>query len=212
MSDERKSGMALIAGSAAMIITMAFHPHGVTSQDQVDSTVRMLVAVHSLALVASAAVFLGAWGLSRKLAAPDRLAMIALVLFGFSVVAVMNAAILDGLVAPNVIRRIFEDTGPKRDFWLSALKFNFEMNQAFARVYAVAASLALLLWSVAIVKSGTLTRVVGYYGCVLAPVTIVAIGSGLLTPNVHGFGMLVVLQSVWFVAAGAQLCGTTPAV
>jgi hypothetical protein len=206
MSDERKSGIALIAGSAAMIITMAFHPRGVTSPEEVDSVVRMLIAVHSLALLSAPVIFLGAWGLSRRLNTPDRMAMIALVLYGFALVLVVNAAVLDGLVAPNLIRRIFDETGAARDFWHLAMKFNFEMNQAFARAFAVASSLAVLFWSVGILRRGVLSRVLGIYGCVLAPVAIVAIGSGYLTPNVHGFGMLVALQAIWFVSAGVQLC------
>ncbi|HUJ41339.1 MAG TPA: hypothetical protein VLW54_12400 [Candidatus Acidoferrales bacterium] len=50
----------------------------------------------------------------------------------------------------------------------------------------------------------------GIYGCILGPVSIAAVCSGLLTPDVHGFGMLVVCQAIWFVAVGVQLCGESP--
>ena len=53
-------------------------------------------------------LFLGTLGLSRRLRNADRLDVVGLVLFAFACAAVMNAAVVDGLVAPNVMRRIVE--------------------------------------------------------------------------------------------------------
>ena len=213
MTDARRSGIALIAGSAAMIITMAVHPHGrVSSAEEAEGMARMLIAVHSLAMASVPVLFLGAWGLSRQLDAEDRMAMTGLVIFGFGAIAVMNAAVMDGLVAPELIRRIFASAADaaKKDVWQVALRFNFEINQAYARVYAVASGAAIVLWSAAILRKGRFARAAGIYGCILGPVTIAAVCSGLLTPDVHGFGMLVVCQAIWFVAVGVQLCGESP--
>jgi hypothetical protein len=206
MTDDRRSGTALIAGSAAMIITMAFHPRGVTAPGDVEPVVRMLVAVHSLALASIPVVFLGAWGLSRKLATPERLAVVALVLFGFALVAVMNAAVFDGLVAPNVIRKIVSTSGATSEEWRIAFNYNFQLNQAYARVFAVASSIAILLWSLVIVRGGSLGRGLGVYGCILGPVATVAVFSGLLRPDVHGFGALVFAQAIWYIIAAAKMC------
>jgi len=193
-----------------MIITLGIHPRGlVTTPEEAESMARMLIAVHSLALASVPVLFLGAWGLSRRLDGSDRMAMAALVIFGFAGVAVMNAAVFDGLVAPAVIRHIVASAADiaKKDGWQLAMRFNFEMNQAYARLYAVASAVAIFLWSAVIVRKGQLSRAAGIYGCILGPVVVVATGSGLLTPDVHGFGMLVVCQAIWFVAVGAKLCG-----
>ena len=208
MTDARKSGIALIAASAAMVITMAIHPRGLAaSPDQAESVARMLIAVHALALASIPVMFLGAWGLSRRLDGPDRLAMSALVVFGFGAIALANAAVFDGLVMPALIRRLVASAtdATKQEGWHLAMRYNFELNQAYARLYAVASGVALLLWSIAIVRKNQLSRTVGIYGCILGPVTVVAISSGLLTPSVHGFGILAVLQALWFVSVGAQL-------
>jgi len=208
MLDARKSGTALIAGSAAMVITMAIHPRGLASTpEEAEAVARMLIAVHSLALAAVPVLFLGAWGLSRRLDAPDRTAMAALVIFAFGAIAVTNAAVFDGLVTPSLIRRIVFAAPDKKDGWQVAMRYNFELNQAYARLYAVASALAILLWSAVIVRKGQLSRAVGIYGCILGPVIVAGIGSGLLAPNVHGFGALIVAQAAWFVVVGAQLCG-----
>lgn len=189
-----------------MIITMAFHPQGPVGPGEVDSVVRNLIAVHSLALASLPVVFLGTWGLSRRLAAADRLAMAALVLYTLASVAVMNAAVFDGLVAPNLIRKILAATPETREGWRTVSHYNFQMNQAFARLYAVASSLAIVLWSASILRGGALNRGVGIYGCVLGPITVIGVFAGLLNPDVHGFGLIIFGQALWFIVAGALLC------
>ena len=46
---------------------------------------------------------------------------------------------------------------------------------------------------------------VGIYGCILGPVTIVLVGSGHVKLGVHGFGMIVVAESIWYVIVGVML-------
>src|ERR1700736_2819911 len=62
MTDDRLSGLALIAGSGGMIITMSLHPTGHVAAEQLEPMIRMLIAVHALALGCAAVQFLGAWG------------------------------------------------------------------------------------------------------------------------------------------------------
>ncbi|HEV3375068.1 MAG TPA: hypothetical protein VG051_05140 [Candidatus Acidoferrum sp.] len=210
MTDDRRSGVALIAGSAGMIITMILHPTGKVGPEGIDAMVRMLVGVHALALASMPVVFLGAWGLSRRVASADRLAMMALVLYAFATVAVMNAAVFDGLVAPNLIRQIVfthdTATAGTSEGWRLAFNYNSQLNQAFARVYAVASSMAILLWSVVIVRDRALARGVGIYGCVLGAITVAGVFSGRLNPDVHGFGLIIFGQALWFILSGASLC------
>jgi hypothetical protein len=207
MTDERRSGIALIAGSAAMIITMAFHPHGKITPAELDSMVRMLVGVHSLALASIPVLFLGAWGMSRWLAGPDRLSWAALVVFAVGCIAVMNAAIFDGLMAPYLMRQIVSATAEKRESWQMFMSYNFQMNQSFARVYAVASSLAVVLWSVSALRNRAMGWGIGIYGCIVGAVTAAGILSGLLRPDWHGFSLLILGQAIWFVRAGTLLYG-----
>jgi hypothetical protein len=193
-----------------MIITMISHPGGKISPAEVDHVARMLIGVHSLALACIPVIFLGAWGMSRRLGGADRLAWAGLVLYGLASIAVMNAAVCDGLMAPNLIRQIVSATPETRDGWRMLMNFNFQMNQAFARVYTVGSSLAVVLWSVSILRNRTLGLSVGIYGCVLGVVTVAGIFSGFLTPDRHGFGLLIFGQAIWFliVAGGLWRLGT----
>lgn len=192
-----------------MIITMISHPGGKISPTEVDHVARMLIIVHSLALASIPVIFLGAWGMSRRIGGPDRSAWVGLVLFALASIAVMNAAVCDGLIAPTLIRKIVAATPETRDVWQTLMNFNFQMNQAFARVYAVGSSLAVVLWSVSILRYRTLGRGIGIYGVVLGVVTAAAICSGFLTPDRHGFGMLIFGQAIWFLIVASGMWGSS---
>jgi hypothetical protein len=200
MTGERRSAIALIAGSVGMIITMVSHPGGKISPAEVDHVARMLIVVHSLALASIPVVFLGAWGMTRRIDGADRSAWAGLVLYALASIAVMNAAVCDGLIAPVLMRKIVAASAETRDMWQTLMNFNFQMNQAFARVYAVGSSLAVVLWSVSVLRYRTLGRGVGIYGVILGVLTAVGICSGFLTPDRHGFGMLIFGQAIWFLS------------
>jgi hypothetical protein len=201
------SGLALILGSAGSIITMALHPtgHDLVTPGQLGAVSHMVVAVHALALICLPIMFLGAWGLSRQLASPNRLSMMALVFYGFATVAVMNAAAVSGFMSPYIAKQMAEADPATHDMWHAMFHYNGQLNQAFAMLFVVAASLAILLWSVAMVKQKDFSTSAGIYGCILGPVTIVAVVSGHVTLGVHGFGMIVLCQAVWYIAIGVQL-------
>jgi len=204
MTDNRKSGLALIAGSFGMIITMAVHPLGAVAAAQAESLARNLTIVHSLALASLVVLFLGALGLSHRLKSADRFDTIGLALFAFASVAVMNAAVMDGLVAPNIMRRIVEAGASGGESWRVVFRYNFEVNQGFARLYAVTSSVAIIFWSLSILRNRTLARGLAIYGCVVGVASVIAVVSGL-GMDVHGFGAVVLGQAIWFVTAGVLL-------
>jgi hypothetical protein len=207
MTDNRLSGLALITGTVGSIITMALHPTGHIAAADIEPMIRMLIAVHALALACVPLLFLGALGLSQQLASSGRLAVTGLVLYTFALVAVMNAAVADGLVTPSVLRQIVASAGSPAaiDGWRMMSHYNFYVNQAYAQVFVAASAVAILLWSISIWRGRELTRNLGIYGCILAPVTLLALFSGRLKLDAHGFGMVVFTQAVWFIIAGILL-------
>jgi hypothetical protein len=210
MNDNRLSAIALIAASCAMIITMAVHPTGHITQAQLEGTIRMLIVVHSFALFLVPIQFLGAWGLSRRLAGTVRLEVVGLVFYGMALIAVMSAAVADGLVTPSVFRRIAEsaDSETALNTWRMFSRYTFAWNQAYAQVFVAASSVAILAWSVAMWKG--LSRGLGIYGCILSITTVALLFSGRLVLDAHRFGAVVLGQAVWFVIAGAKLWGEEP--
>ncbi len=206
MTDDRLSGLALIAGTCGMIITMSLHPTGHVKADQIEPMIRMLIAVHVLALTCVPIQFLGTWGLSRRLASLDRLALAGLVAYTLALLAVMNAAVADGLVAPALFRQIVSSAGsPAIDGWRMMSRYNFYVNQAYAQVFVAASSVAIVLWSASIWRNRDLVRGLGIYGLILALLTLFALVSGRLNLDTHGFGIVIYGQAGWFIVAGALL-------
>ncbi len=207
MTDEKLSGMALILGSTGMILTMVLHPHGRISPAEVDAMVRKLIAVHSLALASLPLLFLGAWGLSRRLGTANRIVIAALVLYGFATAAVMNAAITDGLVNPSLLREMVAagKDNPAGDLWRAIFRYNSNLEAAFTYVFVAASSLAILVWSVMILRSRKLGLGLGIYGTLLALGALITLFAGVLASAAHGLSLIIVGEALWFMLAGGLL-------
>jgi hypothetical protein len=211
MTDNRLSGIALIAGSVGMIITMGLHPSGHVAPAQMEPMLRMLIAVHALALASVPVMFLGAWGLVRRRGmGADRMDIAGLVLYAFALIQVANAAVADGLVTPGVLRQMAASAGNAAaiDGWKMISHYNFFVNQGYAQVFVAASSVAILLWSVAMLRKRDLSQGLGIYGCVLGAITLLALLSGHLRLDTHGFGAVALGQSIWFIIAGSLLWGS----
>jgi hypothetical protein len=207
MTDDRKSGIALIAGSFGGLLTMAIHPTaaGHLTPDQVAHLAVASAMAHSLAIVSFVLVFLGVCGLVRRIAAADRFAFSGIVVYGVACVAVLIATAVSGFIVPDMMRLMARDVPAAAQQWKIVISSIFQINQAFARIYTVAASLAIILWSVSALRNGGLGRKVAIYGCVIAPLIILGIVSGHLRLDVHGMGAVVLGQAIWFVVVGAQI-------
>jgi hypothetical protein len=171
---------------------------------------------HSLALASTLLLFLGACGLARRLDDADRTAFAGIVTYGFACVAVMIAAAVSGFIVPRIVLRMAHDVASNAQPWQMVIHGIFEINQAFAQIYSVAASIAMILWSVSGLRNGALGRGVAIYGCIIAPLIIVGIAVGHLRLDVHGMAAVVLGQGIWQIVVGYQLSrsqeiGTEPA-
>ena len=207
MRDHRLGGIALIAGALFGIVTMSLHPtgHDLAARESFDAIANLAIGVHALAIASAPLSFLGALALTQRLQGADRIAVSALVAYGFGLVAVIIAAAVSGFVAPSLIRELMSSAPPASDAWRVALDYNHHVNQAFAKIFVVASSIAIALWSTSIVRGRTLATGIGIYGAVLAPATVVALASGHLELGVHGMGAVVFAQALWFTLVGVSL-------
>ena len=166
---------------------------------------------HSLAMVSFLVMFLGSIGLTRRLAAregsvrPDRLAITGLVGYGFGAVALLLATAVSGFIVPDIMRHMIRDGAANVSQWQMIISAVFQFNQAFARIYSVAASAAVMLWSVSALRNGGFGKVIAAYGCLVAPVLIVLIGVGHLRLDVHGMAVVVLAHAIWFVGVGVEM-------
>lgn len=207
MTDNHKSGIALIAGSIGGLITMAIHPTaaGVLTPSQFERLAVVSGIAHSLAMISFLLVALGAFGLTQRLAAPDRLAFSGLVVYLFAAIALLIATAVSGFIIPSIMRHMIRDTPAAAPQWHIVIDSIFQINQAFSRIYTVATSAAIIFWSASALRNGGLSRGIAIYGCIASSVLIVAICIGHLKLNVHGMAIVVLAQAIWLIAAGIQL-------
>lgn len=206
MTDNRMSGLALLAASAGLILTLSLHPSGRITPAQVDQMVRKLVAVHSLGLATLPIMFLGALGVARVLASPNRLGIVGLVLYGFAAAAMLCGVVADGLVTPSLLREMVAASPgtSTSDAVRMVFKYNNYLDMAFVQVSMVASAAAIAVWSVAIVRSAALSRGVGIYGLILGVIVLLAVFSGALKAE-HAISVVVLGQCSWFFIVGVLL-------
>ena len=209
MTDEQKGGVALVAGAIGGLVTMALHPTGrdLMAPGHAASMAALATAVHALAIASLPVSFLGALALTRRLAAPERLALplAALVVYGFALVAAMAAAAVSGLVGPRLMGELLAATPPDAQGLRLLVRFGWQLNQAFSQIFAVASAVALALWSAAIARTRAFPRSLGIYGLILGPVVALAVLLGHLRLDVHGFGAVMLGEGIWLVVAGGRM-------
>lgn len=208
MTDDRKGGIALIVGAIGGVVTMSLHPtgHQLFAPGRFAAVALLGASVHTLAIASMPISFLGALALSQRVSSSDRLGVSALVVYGFALAAGMMAAAVSGYVAPGLAHNLMAASPPEADGWKLLFDYNGRLNQACARILAVASSAAIMLWSVAILRQRPFARGIGIYGLVVGAATILAVMSGVLVLDVHGFGLVVFTQAIWFITVGVLMC------
>jgi hypothetical protein len=199
MTRDAKAAAALICGSVAILATMAFHPTGADTLHNAGAGAPNTLArgVHALAIGAMPLLLAGMLAVTWRLRARAELAVLAYAAYALGVVAVMMAAAMSGFIATSLADRVPTLSGAARDAAMQQFHYTGTLNQAFAKIYVCLAGSAFLLWSVAMRDAGGFPRALAWFGLVAGAMQLVAIASGKLPMNVHGFGAVVLLQSIW---------------
>lgn len=207
MTDDRKAGIALIAGSIGGMLTMAIHPAtaGDLTPDYVRHMAWMSGVAHTLALVSVLVLFLGACGLTRMLNSPNRIAFSALVVFAFSSVAIMIAGAVSGWIIPDLMNRMLRDAPVNIAQWKIAMASIFQINQAMSRIFTVGTASAITLWSASSLRQSRLARGVAVFGCITGPLIALLIFAGHLKLDIHGMMLVMLSEVLWFTGMGVAL-------
>ena len=165
--------------------------------------------MHGIAIAAQPLILLGLIGLSQYLEWSG-MATGALVVYSFSVVGNLVAALMSGFVASDVIDRLrgadIADTTP----YQALLHYTGSINQAFARVAVLAAGVAILLWSSEIGRTRRLSRTSAVVGMAVGLILMLGLLLGQLHPDVRGIILATALQALWMVLIAHQLLRVVP--
>ena len=209
MSSNRIAAIALIAGTLAGYVTMFFHPTGadVIAAASGGASNSVAMAVHFLAWLGQGATLAGAVGITHRLWSQRELAVGSYVFFTLAAVAALVATAASGFVAPRVVAGIAAADTTAREAMMSHLRYTWYINQTFSMMCVLFTSVAILLWSIAMLRARTMGRGLGGYGVVLSVALVAAVVLRLLPLDVHGFGIVVLTQGVWMMWAAGRLWG-----
>lgn len=204
MRHDRTAGFALIAGTLAGLVTMAFHPTGHVLLGDFERVAPVNRAVHTLAIAGTIVTFYGLLRLTRQFENRQALADAALVAYGFGAIAVMFAAIASGFIGTEMAAQALQAGDAGRAAYEPLADYNWAFNQACTKVFVVAASAGIALWSVAMLREPAFSAALGITGLVIGAAAAIATVAGLRM-DIHGFGAIVLGHGVWLVWTGAKL-------
>jgi hypothetical protein len=207
MAPNRTAALFLIAGIALGLGTMAVHPtaRDVVANASTGSANRTAELAHALALIGEVFLLAGMLRVTKLLYAGSwDLSLLAFLFFATSASAALVAAAASGFIAPAVVASLRTTDAAARDMTLALLRYTGIVNRTFARIEVVASAVAFFLWSVAMRRQAW-PPAIAIYGATSSALLVIALGGGLLPLDVHGFGLVVVLQGVLVLVIGRHL-------
>jgi len=133
----------------------------------------------------------------------------ALTAFATGAMAVSCAAVMDGLVASELAKGVFAADETARNGAVQLMRYTFVIASSMTRFYMVAASAAILLWSVAMLHT-RFNRALPWVGFAIALLGFLGQFSGLLRMNTHDLMLMVLGQGVWTGWTGVVLIRRPP--
>jgi hypothetical protein len=201
---ERNAGLALIIFTILMLFTMVMHPAG-GGFEYLLKIEKMMVVTHSIALISIPFASVGFWGLSKRLGFDNFFSILGFAFAAFALIAVLMAAAANGLALPIFIDHYYDATSEKIETLKPILRYNFAFNSAFDYIYTSAFCIAILSWSIAILRTKKLSAWLAYFGIVIAIAAVILFFSGIAMNSLHGFRIFVTTFILWIVCAGASL-------
>lgn len=206
----RAAGALLIGGSILEIAAMAHHPSvhahdmaAVLAQLQALSAASAWVHGALIALMLTVFFALTEFAWQRDIARPAIRA--GLIAYAAGVVAMMGAALVDGFVTPRVA--ILAEGLRAADLSITAQLLNLCVlfNQALAHLGAIAMSVAIIAWSLDLLRRAGSERALGAAGIAIGLGCVAALIAGVLQLDVHGMMLVLVLQAAWTIGLGVLL-------
>lgn len=203
---EKWAGTALVLSSVLMVVTMVLHPAGGSFAHLLTAS-PVIIGAHAVAIVSMPVGLAGFWGFAQHFKQEKELSRFAFSFVLFGLFAGLCAAAVNGLALPLFIRNYADATKEFTNTLSPILKYNTALNHAFDFIFIVAVCLAVVFWSVAIVKGKELPRWVGYYGLTLGALGMALLFSGVTLLDLHGFRLFIFGLVTWIIAIGFILKG-----
>lgn len=204
---EKHAGISLVIGSLLATITMMLHPVGGNIQHLIKIT-PVIMTSHIIALFSVPFILFGFWGLTKKIGFDKTFSVLALVTGTLGLFAVMIAGAINGLAVPFFVENLGGASADKNETAQLILSYGFSLNQAFDYIFIGAICEALLLWSIAIFKTQLFPKWVSILGVTLGIGFLIALVSGFVLVDLHGFQVFIFGIVLWMAAVGILMFRT----
>jgi hypothetical protein len=202
----RVAGVLMLSSAVLSVLMMAHHP-SVHSRDthEVVSLIASQAAaaqwVHGVLIFLLGTTLLAYFEVTRRLQRAGLQSEAALLSYGVGVTLMIGAALISGFLIPRLASRYAN--GERLEIFAELLNFAASSNQVLAYAGVWAMSLGALLWSLLILRGGN--RLVGLYGIGASLVPVIVLALNVVTLNVTGMMIVVLIQASWNAMIGIQL-------
>ena len=189
---------------------MARHP-SVQSHSVADAIAQLLdkstlsALVHGGLLVVLASVFVGFLGFADYLGWRRLRVRFGAVFYACGVGCMIGAALINGFVVTYLATKYAGQPEATLESLKPTLVLCHAMNQTLAQAGTVALSIAILAWSLVLFERSNAARTIAGLGLAVGALPLAGIFSGHLSLDVHGMGVVILMQAIWNVAVGIWL-------
>jgi hypothetical protein len=206
----RSAGIVLIAATFLAVVAMAHHP-SVTAPniskalEQIARMSDLSGWVHGVLIGVLLATLYVFTEFARRRGLDLPLVRAGLIAYAVGVLAMIDAAMMSGFVITQIASLTPHVTDADLQSSRQLLILCSVLNRTLANFGAVLMSAGILLWSIDLLRSPRLGRVLGMLGILIGLLPAAALALGALKLNVPGMTQVVLLQSVWNIGVGVLL-------
>lgn len=194
--------LVLIGAGASTMLAMAFHPsaYGADTQARLQHLAEMSplsLHVHMAMIAFIVALWCSLAYLARRWPS-SAWVWLAMRLYALGASAMLGAALISGFITGAYVGRMLSLAASAKEM-LPPVLLAYSANQALAGFGTVFLSLAIVLWSVALVRGpDRYAHACGVYGIVAGALCLIAYAGRLLSLDVTGMTAVVVAHGVWY--------------
>jgi len=208
-SNGKLIGILIAAASILSIVMMAHHP-SVGSHEAAEVAAELARkatidrVVHGTLIALSGLLLFGLVEFSARIGSARSVARAAVIAFAIGIGAEICAATISGFIVADLGTH-YAGTPDTDLLALRHLLFLcMRANQAFAAIGVIAMAVAIVLWSVALLRTRA-NAAIGIVGLILGAGPALALLFGALRLDVHGMLLVVVANALWYLAISVQL-------
>lgn len=200
----KSTGISLISGALLLIATMVLHPSGGSMEHiiQISSTITI---THSMAILCLPIILFGFYGLTNKLLEKWKASILAFIIMSFSLVAALFAALVNGLTLPYFLGQYANSIEENTAVLAPIVNYSFALNKPLDYIFIVGCCLAILIYSIIIIRSNKMPRWIGYLGVSIMVFAIIGASTGFVFTSLTGFRLFTFSLAAWILSAGGWL-------